>query len=91
MNHPTEKAMHQLSLPGLENYVDENERLPFSFTAQLSTPLSLDPREFRGLSEHAIEAEIKKILQGINPNVSYFDDEIGLAAGVISGIVNGEG
>ncbi len=63
---------------------ETGERLDFAFTAQLSTPLSLDPNEFKGQGRDAIAASIKKTLRDINSTVSYFTDEIDMAADLIA-------
>ncbi len=65
------------------------DRLPFSFTGQVSTPLSVDATEFRGWPVPRITAELKSLLSGIQAGVSYFDDELEMAAEAIV-TANGE-
>lgn len=65
-------------------------RLPFTFNGLVSTPLSIDPAEFRGLATPAITAQLTELLSGISPNVSFFPDELELAAEEI-GKANGGG
>lgn len=59
------------------------ERIDLEFMGTVSRPLSLDPAEFRGQPVERIEGEIRKLLKGIGPEVSFFSDDIALAAQVI--------
>lgn len=61
------------------------ERIDFTFVGQTNRPLSLDPAEFTGMTVPTITAEIKRTLRDIAPDVSFFEDDIVLAADVLAG------
>lgn len=65
---------------------DEKQRLDFEFVGTVSRPLSLDPDEFKGWPQERIEGEIAKLLKGIAPDVSFFSDDIALAAVALTGV-----
>lgn len=62
--------------------------IDFEFVGTTSAPLSLDPTEFEGLSVPQVTDEIKKLLAGIAPGVSFFEDDVVLAAEQLTGVDN---
>lgn len=58
----------------------EAERLDFTFVGTTNRNLSLDPAEFKGRSVDGVEKEIYGLLRSIAPDVSFFHDDIALAA-----------
>jgi len=66
------------------------ERLPFTFNGMVSTPLSIDPKEYQDMAPAAITEALLKQLQDIAPGVSFFGEEAELAAEEI-GKANGVG
>jgi hypothetical protein len=65
-----------------------SERIDFEFVGTTSASLSLDPTEFVG-SAKTITAEIKRLLSEIKPDVSFFEDDVELAAEQLQ-IANGK-
>lgn len=57
-----------------------SERLDFEFVGTTSKSLSLDPAEFRNQSINKIADEVHRILREIAPGVSFFHDDVVLAA-----------
>jgi len=55
-------------------------RIDFEFTGIVSTPLSLDPAEFKGATIPEITALVLQTLHGIDARVSFFEDDARLAA-----------
>ena len=55
-------------------------RKEFTFVGSTSTPLSFDPAEFRGLSLHEAELEVKRMLLAVTPQVDYWPEDIAYAA-----------
>lgn len=60
------------------------ERIPFEFVGTTSKPLSIDPAEFAGMKVPEITAEMLKMLSEIAPGVSFFLDDVVLAAETVS-------
>lgn len=56
------------------------ERLDFTFVGTTNRALSLDPEEFKGVPIPKVEGEIARMLREIAPDVSFFSDDIALAA-----------
>lgn len=56
------------------------ERLDFAFVGTSTHSLSLDPDEFARLPTPRVEAEIMRMLRSIAPDVSFFPDDVALAA-----------
>ena len=55
-------------------------RIDFQFVGTTSKPLSLDPTEFKGLPVMRITEEILLTLSEIAPDVTFFHDDVVLAA-----------
>lgn len=55
-------------------------RIPFEFVGTTSKKLTLDPAEFRDQSVPQITLEVQRVLREIAPDVSFFTDDIVLAA-----------
>lgn len=62
----------------------EKPRLDFEFVGTTNRPLSLDPEEFKGWPVQRVEAAILDMLKSIAPDVSFFPDDIALAAVALS-------
>lgn len=58
-------------------------RISFEFTGTKSTPLSLDPREYHGLSVPAITAALRGILRSMDADVDFFSPDIEFAAATL--------
>lgn len=58
-------------------------RIDFSFAGTLNTPLSLDPKEFHGLSVQDTARALKALLGSVSVGVVYYPEDITLAAEVI--------
>jgi hypothetical protein len=55
-------------------------RLNFEFCGTKSTPMSIDPTEYKGLSVPRITSAILQQLRSISPGVDFFEQDIELAA-----------
>lgn len=55
-------------------------RIDFEFVGTTSAPLSLEPAEFAGKTVPQVTDEIMKLLREIKPDVSFFEDDLVLAA-----------
>ncbi len=63
--------------------VPSNGRLEFDFTGSSSHALSVDPCEYRGLSLVLAERALLVALSEVAPGVSFFKDDVILAAAVV--------
>lgn len=63
-------------------------RLNFTFVGTTCQDVSLDPGEFAGQSVPQITDEIKRVLAEIRPDVSFFEDDVVLAAEQLIGVDN---
>lgn len=61
-------------------------RKEFTFIGSVSTPLSFDPEEFRGLALHEAELEVKRALLAANSRVDYWPEDISHAAMELLGL-----
>lgn len=57
-----------------------SSRIDFEFVGTTSQPLSLDPAEFVNKTIPQITEEVMKTLREIAPGVSFFHDDVVLAA-----------
>lgn len=65
------------------DFSDEEPTRPrqsFEFVGTTSVACSFDPAEFRGLTVSQITEEVKTVLSSIKPDVSFFEDDVVLAA-----------
>lgn len=60
--------------------MEENTRLPFEFVGTTSTPLSVDPAEYKGKTLPQVTELLEKQLAELSPGVTFFRDDIVLAA-----------
>lgn len=60
------------------------ERIDFEFMGTRSVALRLDPEEFRGMPVPKITGEILSMLRSLEPDVSFFNDDVQLAAEQLS-------
>ncbi len=58
--------------------------IDFQFMGTRSTRLSLDPAEFDGLTTPQITDEIVRTLRAIAPDTSFFDEDVVLAAELLT-------
>ena len=65
-------------------------RQPYTFVGTRETSLTLDPKEFAGQSPVKITEDIYKLLREIDPNVSWYDADVELAAQDIDDINHGK-
>ena len=54
-------------------------RQAYQFVGTSTHTLELDPSEYRGMSTPQITREVKKLLAGIAPGVSFFPEDIAQA------------
>lgn len=55
-------------------------RQSFEFVGTISTPISVDPAEYKGMSVPKITASILKTLREIQPGASFFEQDVEMAA-----------
>jgi hypothetical protein len=58
--------------------------MDFEFVFNGSTKITVDPNEYKGMTIPKITEELKRLLQSIAPHVSYYEDDLILAADEIA-------